>query len=79
VRYGRSVEDGFLPVMSVDTEEEAHTLLVFTCSKSAKGEFIARELQEEQTLDNLEKFSARLADAYEITKARKRKRKAKRS
>lgn len=61
VRFGRTVEPGFLPVYSVDTEEEAHQLLVLACETNLDGEFIARELATEQNLDNLYAFGDRLA------------------
>lgn len=61
MRYGRSVEDGFLPVYSVDTEEEARRLLVAACPTNIAGEFVAPELAEEQTLANLRALGRRLA------------------
>ncbi len=61
VGYGVTVPKGSLPVFSVDTEQEAHKLLVAACGTNAKGEFIARELAHQQTLHNLDKFSDRLA------------------
>ncbi len=48
MRYGRTCEKGFLPVYSVDTEEEARMLLMLTCSTVKEGpqagEFYADEL-----------------------------------
>jgi len=64
VRFGRSVEPGFLQVFSVDTEEEAKRLLVMACQTNFQHEFVARELVEEQTLERLEAFSDRLEDIY---------------
>ena len=64
MRYGRTVEKGFLPVYSVYTEEEAHRLLVLACSTNLDGEFIARELVQDQTLDNLAAFGKRLKEAH---------------
>jgi hypothetical protein len=61
VRYGRTVEEGFLPCYSVDTEEEAERLLVRACPRNVNQEFVARELCEEQTLDRLFAFGERLA------------------
>ena len=54
-----------MPCYSVDTEEEAKQLLVLACSTNAAGEFIARELVQEQTLDNLEAFGNRLNELWE--------------
>ncbi len=64
MRYGRSVEDGFLPVMSVDTEEEAKSLLTLACQTNYEGEHIARELVADQTMENLSAFGQRLDDLY---------------
>jgi hypothetical protein len=72
VRFGRTVERGFLPVYAVDTEEQARTLLVSVCPRNLAGDFIARELADKQTLENLSAFGERLhARAIElgITKA----------
>ncbi len=66
MRYGRTCEKGFLPVYSVDTEEEAHDLLVLACETNLAGEFIAKELVMEQTLDNLTAFGERLAEVHQI-------------
>lgn len=71
VRYGRSVEKGFLPVYSVDTEEEAEMLLRTACDTNVAGEFVARELTEEQTLDNLYAFGDRLQRVHDMIHARR--------
>lgn len=75
MRYGRSVpfKDGFLPVFSVDTEEEARLLLTMACPRNFDGEFYARELVEEQTLENLEKFGDKLELYYNRMLERRRK------
>lgn len=57
-------------MFSVDTEEEARKLLVLTCATTNEGEFIARELVEEQTLENLYAFGDRLRAAYAMMKRR---------
>lgn len=64
VRYGRSVEDGFLPVFSVYTEEEAERLIALSCSKCPEGYF-SQELAHEQTLENLQRFSNKLQFVYQ--------------
>lgn len=64
MRFGRTVEDGFLPVYSVDTEEEAKRLLVLACGTNLRNEFVARELGEEQTLENLYAFGKRLEETH---------------
>ena len=64
MRYGRSVPEGSIPVFSVDTEEEAKSLLTLACpTRFIDGvtEYVAPELATEQTLENLEAFSDRLA------------------
>ena len=65
VRFGRTVEDGFLPVFSVNTEEEARKLLVLGCPTNTAGDFIAVELAEKQTLERLYAFGDRLEVLYE--------------
>lgn len=64
VRYGRTVEDGFLPVYSVDTEIQAQALLTFACPINYDKEFVATELSKEQTIDNLTAFGERLHEIY---------------
>lgn len=65
MRYGRTVENGFLPVYSVDTEEEAKDLLIMACSTNQRGEFVATELVMRQTLENLKAFGTRLKETHE--------------
>ena len=72
VRYGRNTPEGFLPVYSVDTEDEAHSLLVAACGKNMDGEFVARELVTEQTLENLYAFGDRLAEIHKMMQKRRR-------
>ena len=60
MRYGRTVDPGFLPVHSVDTVEQARDLLTLACERSATGEYIARELADHQTIERLFEFGARL-------------------
>ena len=56
--------EGRLPVFSVDTEEEARALITLTCPMDAEGHYYARELADEQTLENLQAFSDKLARAW---------------
>lgn len=51
-------------MFSTDTEEEAKALLTLSCEKNMKGEYIARELAHEQTIENLQAFSDRLDGLY---------------
>lgn len=57
-------------MFSVDTEEEALRLLTFACETNIRGEYIARELVREQTLENLELFSQRLEESWERIKCK---------
>jgi hypothetical protein len=75
VRFGRTVPKGFLPVFSVDTEEEAEQLIVLCCPRDDQGNYYARELAAEQTLENLRLFGDKLARGYQMLKeAAKRRR-----
>lgn len=58
-------------MFSTDTEEEAKTLIVMACPRDNAGVFYARELAEEQTLENLQKFSDKLARCWEMLQARR--------
>lgn len=61
-------------MFTVDTEEEAEELLVLACPRNLNGEFIARELATEQSLENLEKFAQKLETCYvELQERKKRK------
>lgn len=67
MRYGRThaekkalTDQGFLPIYSVEDEEIAHRLLVLACETNIDGEFVARELAEDQSLANLYAFGDRL-------------------
>ncbi len=64
--YGR-IQDkpkGALIAFSVDTIEDAQKLLVLTCPKNLKNQFVAPELAREQTLENLYSFGNRLQETY---------------
>jgi hypothetical protein len=72
VRFGpKRPDDGWLPVFSVDTEEEAEQLLIASCPRGLDGAFYAPELAQEQTLENLQAFSDRLLSIYTRIKERK--------
>lgn len=53
-------------MFSVDTEDEAKRLLSLACDTNLKGEFIARELVEEQTFERLKSFSDRLSRVWKV-------------
>jgi hypothetical protein len=65
------VPEGFLPVFSTNTEDEARTLIVMTCPLGDDGNYYARELIEEQNLENLQAFSDKLARAWEHLQQRR--------
>lgn len=65
MRFGLKCPPGFLPVFSVRNREEAEKLLIMACPTNINGEYIAPELAEVQTLDNLYAFGDRLAALYE--------------
>lgn len=78
VGFGRGpIPDGALPVFSVDTEEDAKNLLTAACPTNIKGEWFAPELARDQTLDNLNAFSDRLAYYWDLISKNKRKMKKK--
>lgn len=51
-------------MFSVENEDEAKRLIALACSTNYAGQYVARELVEHQTLDNLQAFGDRLADIY---------------
>lgn len=51
---------------SVDSEAEAATLLCMACPTNINGEYVARELAEDQTLENLALFSDHIHEMHEI-------------
>ena len=59
--------------MSVNTEEEAEQLLIAACSRNENGEFVARELAHEQTIENLFAFGDKLEKYYETMMSRRLK------
>ena len=68
------IPEGRLPVFSTDTVQEAKDLITLCCPLDAEGNYYARELVEEQTLDNLQKFSDRLQAGWEHMQRMKRER-----
>jgi hypothetical protein len=66
VGFGRKLPRGYLPVFSTNTEEEAKELIVMCCPLGYDGHYYARELAHEQTLENLQRFSDKLAHAWTL-------------
>lgn len=60
-------------MFSVDSEQEARDLILLCCPRDDAGTFYARELAHEQTLENLQAFSDKLAKGYEMIKAAQRR------
>ena len=60
-----------LPVMSVNSEEEARELLIATCSRGSDGHYYSDELAQEQSLERLEQFSQKLERTYAIIQSKK--------
>ena len=52
-------------MFSTDTEKQARRLLVAACETNVNGEFIAKELATDQTVENLIAFGDRLAEVAE--------------
>jgi hypothetical protein len=71
VGFGRKLPKGRLPVFSVNTDDEARQLITLCCPRDSKGHSYARELAESQTLENLQKFSDKLAHGWALLQARK--------
>ena len=65
VGFGSRIPRGRLPVFSVADDEEAQALIVLACERDGAGQYVARELVREQTLENLEAFSTRLDRAHD--------------
>ena len=56
--------NGFLPVFTVDTEEEARSVVAATCKLGLDGNYFSPELAEEQSLDVLDRFADRCRKAW---------------
>lgn len=68
MRFGPKLPNGFLPVYSVGDDEEAEALITLCCPRQFDGQHYARELANEQTLENLQKFSDKLDQGHEHLK-----------
>lgn len=60
-------------MFSTPTEQEAESLIVMACPANLNGEYYARELAENQTLDNLAKFSDKLQYCWDLMQENKKK------
>lgn len=69
--FGRGpIPHGTLPVFSTHTEREAQDLITLCCPLDGAGNYYARELAAEQTLENLQKFSDHLQRGWELLQRR---------
>jgi hypothetical protein len=68
VGYGRIPLPGHLCVHSVCCEARAKELIVLSCEMGRLGEYVARELVQAQTQENLRAFGARLARTERMIK-----------
>ena len=55
-------------MFSTCCEGRAQDLIVAACGTNERGEYIARELVVDQTIENLELFSTRLDEAHDQMK-----------
>lgn len=53
-------------MFSVGSEQEAERLLVLACPTNIDGDYLAPELVDDQTLENLDAFGERLAKAHNL-------------
>ena len=65
-----TVPSGSLPAYSVDTEAEAEALLTLSCERNYQSQYVARELVQNQTLENLASFGQRLAKNHHLLKSK---------
>ena len=71
MRYGRGAKpDGFLPVFSTNTEDEARQVIVGTCSRGLDGEYYSHDLAQDQTLENLECLGDKMERVYAMIRTR---------
>ena len=56
----------------MNTEKEARALLTVACQTNINGEFMARELLTEQTIENLWAFGDRLEKVDKMMKERRK-------
>ena len=54
-----------MPVFTTNTLEASKMLVELSCGTNIKGDYIANELAEEQSMKNLQMFSDRLNQIYE--------------
>ena len=65
MRYGRGAcPEGFLPIFSVNSEDEAKRLLVVTCSLGPDRHYYSNEMAADQSIEQFARFGQKLARAY---------------
>lgn len=73
MRFGRGAcPSGFLPVFSVDDEEEARAVIVATCSRGDDGNYYSHDLAREQSVEALERLGEKMAAALKRIRASRR-------
>ncbi len=60
------VPKGSLPIFSVDTEEEARSLVVAACPRGDDGKYYSRELMANRTLETLYVFGEKIASFHDM-------------
>lgn len=70
--FGRVTPEGRLPVFGVKTEVEAKRLIVMACPRDPEGNYYARELAQDQTLENLVSFSDHLQKCWDFMQERRK-------
>ena len=63
-------------MFGVETEKDAEALIIMTCPRGMDGKYYAKELAQEQTLENLVAFSDLLQKAWDFMQENRAKRKA---
>ena len=51
-------------MFTTDTREEAEALITLACPMNSAGQYVAPELAQEQTMENLDAFGSRLKHLY---------------
>jgi hypothetical protein len=60
-------------VFSTDTEEQARSVIVGTCSLGIDGQYYSHDLAAEQTLENLTRLGDKMERVYDLIQARRAK------
>lgn len=58
-------------MFSTDTEEQARSVIVATCSRGLDGQYYSHDLAADQTLENLDRLGDKMERAYNMIAARR--------